>query len=67
VLFMLYGAGLKYVLLAAVVWMVGLPLFILGKREQRQKLSPVEWVVCLGVVAMACAGLLGLFLGYLSL
>lgn len=67
VLFMLYGAGLKYVLLAAVVWMVGLPLFILGKREQRQKLSPVEWVVCLGVVAMACAGLLGLSLGYLSL
>jgi arginine:ornithine antiporter/lysine permease len=67
VLFMLYGAGLKYVLLAAVVWMVGLPLFILGKREQRQKLSPVEWVVCLGVVAMACAGLLGLFSGYLSL
>lgn len=67
VLFMLYGAGMKYVLLAAVVWMVGLPLFILGKREQRQKLSAVEWLVCLGVVAMACAGLLGLLSGNLSL
>ncbi len=67
VLFMLYGAGLKYVLLAAVVWAVGLPLFILGKREQRAKLSAVEWGVCLVVVGMALAGLLGLWTGHLVL
>ncbi|UVE18329.1 amino acid permease [Pseudomonas sp. LS44] len=67
VVFMLYGAGLKYVLLAAVVWMIGLPLFILGKREQRQKLNAAEWLVCLVVVGMALAALIGLWTGHLSL
>ncbi|TLP69819.1 amino acid permease [Pseudomonas nitroreducens] len=67
VLFMLYGAGLKYVLLAAVVWAIGLPLFILGKREQGSKLTIPEWMVCLAVVGMALAGLLGLWTGHLTL
>jgi len=67
VLFMFYGAGLKYVLLAAVVWSLGLPFFILGKREQRAKLTVMEWAVCLIVVAMACTGVAGLATGMLKL
>ena len=67
VLYMFYGAGLKYVLLAAAVWSLGLPFFIIGKREQRAKLTKVEWVVCLAVVAMAVAGVAGLATGALAL
>ncbi|MCY1406311.1 Arginine/ornithine antiporter [compost metagenome] len=67
VLFMLYGAGLKYVLLAAVVWMIGLPLFIIGKHEKRQAMTGVEWLICLAVVGMALAGLIGLWTGHLVL
>jgi len=67
VLFMLYGAGLKYVLLAAVVWALGLPLFILGKREQHTKLSIVEGLVWGAVVPRPLAGLLGLWTGHLAL
>jgi arginine:ornithine antiporter/lysine permease len=67
VIYMFYGAGLKYVLLAAAVWGFGLPLFILGRREQRIKLTRVEWVVCLAVVLMACTGLAGLATGMLKL
>ena len=67
VLFMFYGAGLKYVLLAAVVWSLGLPFFILGKREQRDQLTNIEWAVCLAVVGMASAGVAGLFTGALKL
>ena len=67
VLYMFYGAGLKYVLLASAVWGLGLPLFILGKREQRIKLTLVEWVVCVAVVLMACTGVVGLATGALKL
>jgi arginine:ornithine antiporter/lysine permease len=67
VLFMFYGAGFKYVLLAAIVWSLGLPLFFLGKKEQRQQLTVREWSVCLLVVGMAVVGLLGIFRGQLSL
>lgn len=67
VLFMFYGAGLKYVLLAATVWLVGLPLFLIGKREQRAKLTKVEWGVCLAVAALAVAGVGGLAMGAITL
>jgi arginine:ornithine antiporter / lysine permease len=60
VVFMFFGAGLKYVLLAAVIWSLGLPFFIIGKREQREKLTLIEWMICLGVIGMACIGLAGL-------
>jgi arginine:ornithine antiporter/lysine permease len=67
VLFMLYGAGLKYILLAAVVWAVGLPLFVIGKREQRARMTLVEWAICAAVVLMALVGLLGIWTGKLAL
>ena len=67
VIYMFYGAGLKYVLLAAAVWAVGLPFFLLGKREQRARLTHLEWIVCIVVVAMACAGVAGLATGTLNL
>jgi arginine:ornithine antiporter / lysine permease len=67
VLFMFFGAGLKYVLLAAVIWSLGLPFFIIGKREQRIKLTTIEWIICLFVIAMACAGIFALATGKFSL
>lgn len=67
VLFMFYGAGLKYVLLAAAVWALGIPFFLLGKREQRVNLTTIEWIVCVTVVLMACAGVAGLATGALKL
>jgi arginine:ornithine antiporter / lysine permease len=67
VFFMFYGAGLKYVLLAAVVWTLGLPFFVIGKTEQRSKLTTTEWTICIVVIAMACGALIGLATGKITL
>jgi arginine:ornithine antiporter/lysine permease len=63
VLFMIYGAGLQYLLLAAIVWSCGLPFFIKGKKERNSKFSISEIITCLVIVLMAIMGIYGLMTG----
>jgi arginine:ornithine antiporter/lysine permease len=66
VLYMIYGAGLRYLLLAAIVWAVGLPLFILGSKEQRRKLPVSERITCIFVLILALVGVISLFTGWIT-
>lgn len=58
---MIYGAGFKYLLLAAVVWTTGLPFFFKSKKEYHQKYNIYEILTCIVIIIMAIAGLIGLF------
>lgn len=61
--FMIYGAGLKYLLLAAVVWISGFPLYWKGKIEKHEKWNKIELIVWILIFIMAISGLIGLFTG----
>lgn len=64
-LFMIFGAGLRYLLLAAIVWMTGFWFFYKGKKEQNLKFTTIEKVCWTVIALMALAGLIGLFTGKL--
>lgn len=64
-LFMLFGAGLRYLLLAAIVWMTGFWFFYKGKKEQGKKFTKMETITWIVIALMAIAGLIGLFTGKL--
>lgn len=66
VIFMIYGAGLRYLLLAAIVWSAGLPFFFKGKAERHERLTGIEWGASLVVIALAVIGLIGLFTGMIT-
>ena len=65
-LFMIYGAGLKYLLLAAIVWTTGLPFFFKAKKEYHQKYNIYEIIACIVIILMAIIGLFGLFTGTIN-
>lgn len=67
-LFMLYAGGLKYVLLACILFAPGSILFILARREQDQPLfTSTEWIIFLAVVAAALVGVYGLATGTITI
>lgn len=66
VLYMIYGAGLRYLLLAAIVWACGMPFFFKGKSERHEKLSGLEWASVIFVFALALAGIIGLSTGLID-
>ena len=63
--FMIFGAGLRYLLLAAIVWMTGFWFFYKGKKEQNLKFTTMEKICWVVIALMAIAGLIGLFTGKL--
>lgn len=65
-LFMIFGAGLRYLLLGAIIWMTGFGFFYQGKKEKGLKLSKVEWFWWCVIALMAIAGIIGLLTGLLS-
>ncbi|WP_281164621.1 amino acid permease [Liquorilactobacillus sicerae] len=62
-MFMIYGAGLKYLLLAAIVWLTGLPLYWKGKIERNEKWDKFEKSAWSIITLMALTGIYGLFTG----
>ncbi|MFJ9806069.1 basic amino acid/polyamine antiporter [Streptomyces wuyuanensis] len=66
--FLLYAAGLKFVLVSFIVYAPATLLFVKVRREQGRRLfSPGELVVCAVSVVGAVLGLLALASGWLSL
>lgn len=65
-IFMIFGAGLKYLLLAAIVWTTGLPFFFRAKHEYHQKYNIYEIIACIVIIIMAISGLYGLFTGTIN-
>jgi arginine:ornithine antiporter/lysine permease len=66
--FMLMAGGLKYVLLASILFAPGTILFILARREQgKQVFTTVEWLIFAAVVVGAVVGIYGLFTGMITI
>jgi len=67
-IFLLYAAGLKYLLVASIVYAPGTLLYIWARREQGMRVfQPAEAVTCGALVIAAIAGIVLISTGYLSL
>ncbi|MCX5555147.1 basic amino acid/polyamine antiporter [Streptomyces sp. NBC_00038] len=66
--FLLYAAGLKYLLVSFIIYAPATILFVMARREQgRQLFSPRELVILAVSVAGAILGIVALALGWISL
>ncbi|MHA5052234.1 basic amino acid/polyamine antiporter [Streptomyces sp. SD15] len=66
--FLLYAAGLKYLLVSFIIYAPATVLFVMARREQGRRLfSPRELVVLAVSVAGAAVGIVALALGWISL
>ncbi|CCK32571.1 Arginine/ornithine antiporter [Streptomyces davaonensis JCM 4913] len=66
--FLIYAAGLKYLLVSLIVYAPATVLFVMARREQgRQLFAPRERVVLSVSVAGAVLGVVALALGWISL
>ncbi|UNM12714.1 amino acid permease [Streptomyces formicae] len=66
--FLLYAAGLKFVLVSFIIYAPATFLFVKARREQGRRLfSPAELVICAVSVAGAVLGVTALAAGWISL
>ncbi|WP_055587160.1 basic amino acid/polyamine antiporter [Streptacidiphilus griseoplanus] len=66
--FLLYAAGLKYLLVSFIVYAPASVLFVMARREQSRRLfSPLELVVLAVSIAGAVLGVVALALGWISI
>ena len=66
--FMIVAGGLKFVLLAAVLYAPGTVLYVLARREQKKQLfTPIEWLIFAVVVVGFCIGIYGLVTGTITI
>ncbi|PZT74821.1 basic amino acid/polyamine antiporter [Streptomyces sp. AC1-42T] len=66
--FLLYAAGLRFVLLSFIVYAPATILFVMARREQgRRPFSPRELLICAVSVAGAALGVIALAVGWISL
>lgn len=66
--FLLYAAGLKFVLVSFILYAPATFLFIKARREQNRRLfSPVEAVICAVSIAGAVMGVIALAAGWIEL
>lgn len=66
--FLLFAAGLKFVLVSFIVYAPATILFGMARREQgRRVFSPAELVICAVSVAGAVVGVIALAAGWISL
>ncbi|MFK0168642.1 basic amino acid/polyamine antiporter [Streptomyces sp. NPDC090306] len=67
-LFLLYAAGLRFVLVSFIVYAPATVLFVMARREQHRRLFSPRELVVLGVsLAGAAVGLIALGVGWISL
>nr|WSW65786.1 basic amino acid/polyamine antiporter [Streptomyces sp. NBC_00995] len=66
--FLLYAAGLRFVLLSFIVYAPATILFVMARREQSRRLfSPGELVICAVSAAGGVMGVIALAVGWISL
>jgi arginine:ornithine antiporter/lysine permease len=67
-LFLIYAAGMKFLLLSAILYGPGTVLYIWAKREQNKPLfTAVEWVIFAVALIGAGVGIHGLATGYITI
>lgn len=67
-LFMIYAGGLKFILLAAILYAPGTVLYIWARRERgKQVFLPVDWLILILIVIGAVVGIYGLATGAITI
>jgi len=67
-IFLLFAAGMKFMLLGLLIYVPGTILYVMTRREQRAKLfTPAEWALFAVAVIGAVVGLHGLVTGYITI
>ncbi|MEU5877052.1 basic amino acid/polyamine antiporter [Spirillospora sp. NPDC047279] len=67
-LFLIFAAGLEYLLLSCIIYAPGATLFVLTRREQNKRpFSPPELTLLVLIVAGAVLGLIGLISGWITI
>jgi transporter, basic amino acid/polyamine antiporter (APA) family len=66
-LFLIYAGGMKFVLLAAILYAPGTILYFWARREQGKTLfTPIEWAIFTAAVVGCVVGIHGLATGYIT-
>lgn len=67
-LFLIFAAGMKFLVLSAILYGPGTALYIWTRREQNLNLfTPVEWIIFIAAIAGAVIGIHGLATGYITI
>jgi arginine:ornithine antiporter/lysine permease len=66
--FLIYAAGMKFLVLSAVLYGPGTVLYFWTRREQGKKMfTPIEWVIFLVAAVLCIVGIHGLVTGYITI
>ena len=66
--FLIYAAGMKFLMLSAILYGPGTVLYFWTRREQNKKMfSPIEWVIFLVTAVLCIVGIHGLVTGYITI
>jgi arginine:ornithine antiporter / lysine permease len=66
--FLIYAAGMKFLMLSAILYGPGTVLYFWTRREQNEKMfTPIEWLIFLVAVVLCIVGIHGLVTGYITI
>jgi arginine:ornithine antiporter/lysine permease len=66
--FLIYAAGMKFLVLSAILYGPGTVLYFWSRREQNKKMfTPIEWIIFLVTVVLCIVGIHGLVTGYITI
>lgn len=67
-LFLIYAAGMKFLVLSAILYGPGTILYFWARREQNKSLfKPIEWIVFIVTMIGCAVGIHGLVTGYITI
>jgi len=67
-IFMIMASGMKLLMLSALLYAPGTLLYIWARRENNKKIfSLSEWIIFIIIIVGAAIGLIGLFIGYITI
>ncbi len=67
-LFLIYAAGMKFLVLSAILYGPGTLLYFWARREQGQPIfTPVEWIIFIVTMILCGIGIHGLVTGYITI
>ncbi|MCA1550886.1 amino acid permease [Bradyrhizobium sp. BRP19] len=67
-LFLIYAAGMKYLLLSALLYVPGTALYVWARVQQKARIfAPWEWVIFIVAAIGAAVGIHGLATGYITI
>jgi arginine:ornithine antiporter/lysine permease len=67
-LFLIYAAGMKFLLLSAILYGPGTVLYFWARYEQKKSaFTPIEWVIFITAIIGCAVGIHGLATGYITI